>query len=57
MILLATRPLRDGEELHLNYRLRPEARGSLPWYTPVDEEEDAERWAPLDETWSAPRPS
>ena len=43
--LVATRPLQD-EELFLNYRLNPNAPSGLPeWYTPVDPDEDARRWA------------
>ncbi|KAG1676909.1 hypothetical protein FOA52_014785 [Chlamydomonas sp. UWO 241] len=46
LALVATRTLHDGEELLQNYRLNP--RGPQPsWYTPVDPDEDARRWARL----------
>jgi len=42
--MVAARPLEDGEELLLNYRLNP--KNSLPdWYHQHDKEEDARRWA------------
>jgi hypothetical protein len=41
--LVAIRPIQQGEELFLNYRLNPKLK--LPeWYHPVDEQEDRRRW-------------
>ena len=43
LLLVAARPLSDGEELFLNYRLNPD-RPRPAWYAPVDEDEDRRRW-------------
>lgn len=43
LALVATRPLQD-EELLLNYRLSTHVARPA-WYSPVDEAEDARRWA------------
>jgi hypothetical protein len=41
---IATRNISQGQELFVNYRYNPKL--TLPsWYTPVDDEEDSERWA------------
>jgi hypothetical protein len=42
--LVATTPLAPGTELLLNYRLSPHL-AKPAWYTAVDEDEDARRWA------------
>lgn len=44
LALVATRTIRDGEELLQNYRLNP----ALPrpdWYTSIDPEQERRRWA------------
>lgn len=45
LAFVATRPIKHGEELLVNYRLNPGVIGGLPkWYAAVDEEEDQLRW-------------
>jgi len=46
--LVATRAIRDGEEILQNYRLNPNVP-QPPWYEPYDVEEERRRWARL--TW------
>ena len=44
VVYLAARPLEDGEELFVDYRLNPFA-GPLPeWYTPFDSAGAMRRW-------------
>lgn len=42
--LMSVRPISDGEELFLNYRLNPKSKQPPDWYAPVDLEEDKRRW-------------
>lgn len=42
--LLATQPIRDGDELFLDYRLSP-TTDRPEWYCPVDPAEEQRRWA------------
>ncbi|RAL53571.1 hypothetical protein DM860_012186 [Cuscuta australis] len=44
LVLVATRPICDQEEVLLNYRLSNSKRRPA-WYVPVDEEEDLRRWS------------
>lgn len=45
VVLVALRPIGDGEELFLDYRYAPRMRDRWPsWYRPVDEEEAERRW-------------
>ncbi len=46
LALVATRGIKDGEELLQNYRLNPHATRPA-WYTSYDVEEEHRRWAPV----------
>ena len=58
LILLSVKPIRDGEEIFMDYRLNPKLNNAPDWYTHVDLEESARRWEPQSEAKSDdPRPS
>jgi hypothetical protein len=52
LALVALRRIPAGEELLQAYRLNPAAPAKPAWYTPVDSEEDARRWAVRSSLWS-----
>ncbi|GBG24846.1 Hypothetical Protein FCC1311_010642 [Hondaea fermentalgiana] len=42
---VTTRPIEENEELFVNYRFDPNHQALPDWYTPVDLEEDTNRWS------------
>ena len=44
LVMVAVRDIQHGEEIFVNYRFNPELQNLPEWYTPVDVEEDYQRW-------------